>query len=219
MAENGGCPVCGFKGASPTMDECPQCHADLACFKALDALGGAHAPPAAAPDALRVELRKLRRKLAKGLRPPPPPPPAWPRWAFPAALLVAALLFPLGFLLHRATLAEAAERSQSQLALLRQESANALLQLRLDFERQLAAVRLDAERQRLAGATPLREALENLRRLLAERFDQQAASLGDFARRDDEWRKRLDERLDALTARPPALSRWKTIDNGVMSED
>lgn len=32
------CPVCGRSGLLPSLHECPQCHADLACFQWLDTL-------------------------------------------------------------------------------------------------------------------------------------------------------------------------------------
>jgi len=39
------CPICGLEGIPPEKTECPQCDADLTCFKILDSLPDALPPP------------------------------------------------------------------------------------------------------------------------------------------------------------------------------
>lgn len=43
------CPICGLEGIPPEKTQCPQCDADLTCFRILDSL----------PDELPVEEKKL----------------------------------------------------------------------------------------------------------------------------------------------------------------
>lgn len=38
MASGNICPICGLESISPEKDKCPQCDADLTCFKILDSL-------------------------------------------------------------------------------------------------------------------------------------------------------------------------------------
>ncbi len=39
------CPICGFQGVDPGKEKCPQCDADLSCFRVLDSLPDSLPPP------------------------------------------------------------------------------------------------------------------------------------------------------------------------------
>lgn len=50
MATDNICPICGFQGIAAEKEKCPQCDADLACFRVLDSLPDTLALKEAEPD-------------------------------------------------------------------------------------------------------------------------------------------------------------------------
>lgn len=52
MAEEGACPICGFERLQTDHDKCPQCDADLTCFKVLDSIPEELPPPVSEPSSI-----------------------------------------------------------------------------------------------------------------------------------------------------------------------
>jgi len=58
MAEEGACPICGFERLLTNQDNCPQCDADLTCFKVLDSIPEELTQPVSEPSSLVAVQRE-----------------------------------------------------------------------------------------------------------------------------------------------------------------
>ena len=61
MTTDNTCPICGFQGISADKAKCPQCDADMSCFRVLDSL------PDSLPDTLPIESAVPRYRSRVGV--------------------------------------------------------------------------------------------------------------------------------------------------------
>ena len=59
MAEEGACPICGFERLQTDQDNCPQCDADLTCFKVLDSIPEELVEPVSEHQSSIVAIRRV----------------------------------------------------------------------------------------------------------------------------------------------------------------
>ncbi len=58
MAEEGACPICGFERLQTDQENCPQCDAELTCFKVLDSITEESANPTFATQSSIVAIQR-----------------------------------------------------------------------------------------------------------------------------------------------------------------
>lgn len=111
MAASIVCPICEFDRIACEHEQCPQCDADLTCFKVLDTLAAAAAQPTDVPLASKGDPERKYRRLA-----------AWLSWLSGGLVLFGLVAVGYGF--HRIRMIDARlARQQSAL----QQAVDALV--------------------------------------------------------------------------------------------